>query len=590
MKKLSKILLAAALLMVLAGCGGEKLFEKGSYQASAPGIHKDPVNVEVEFSASKIKSVKVLSHKETPGISDAAIQNIPKAIVKEQSLDVDVVSGATYTSTAIIDAVRKTVEKAGADPAILSSNTKAADQREIEEVSYDRDVIVVGAGGAGLAAAVSAHQNGASVLVVEKMPSIGGNTIMSGSAFNCVDPSRQEPLGIEDSVDKHFQQTYEGGDKLGNPEMIHTLVENAYPTLQWLESLGMEFKDKIFTVLGGLWPRAHKPVMPLGTGYISTYKAYIESHENIDYLSETKAIKLLKKDGRVCTVLAEAPGKKITLNAGRGVVLACGGFGASVELREKYNTMWPSLKEIKTTNQIGATGDGLALAEQVGASLIGLEHIQLLPMGDPQTGSLLGNIEQGVENRIFVNKDGLRFVDEGARRDVMTRGLFDQEDAFMYIVLDKHSYPTGDTRNNFNEKIDDLVAKGTAYKADSLQELAGKIGVDPENLKSTIAEFNQAVENGGPDRFGRTLFDQKIDTPPFYAGARKPTVHHTMGGIEINTKAEVLDAEGNIIEGLFAAGEVTGGIHGSNRLGGNALPDIAVFGKIAGESAAKAVK
>ncbi|MDF2532086.1 MAG: ifcA, partial [Clostridia bacterium] len=223
---------------------------------------------------------------------------------------------------------------------------------------------------------------------------------------------------------------------------------------------------------------------------------------------------------------------------------------------------------------------------KIGANLIGMEQIQLLPMGDPQTGSLSGNIEQGVENRIFVNKDGNRFVDEGARRDVMTKALFEQKDATMWIVLDKHSYPTGSTKNNFNETIDQLVAEGRAYKADTLEDLAKQIGVTPENLVKSVSEFNKVVEQGGKDAFGRTLFKDKIDTAPFYAGARVPTVHHTMGGIEINTSAQVLDGNGKLIPGLYAAGETTGGIHGSNRLGGNALPDAAIFGRIAGESAA----
>lgn len=216
-----------------------------------------------------------------------------------------------------------------------------------------------------------------------------------------------------------------------------------------------------------------------------------------------------------------------------------------------------------------------------------MENLQLLPMGDPNTGSLSGNIEQGVENRIFVNKDGDRFVDEGARRDVMTKALLEQEDAYMWVILDHKNYPTPETVNNFNETIGELMEQGRAFKGDTLEELAEKIDVDPAKLTKAVEEFNKAVETGGPDAFGRTLFDKKIDTAPFYAGPRMPTVHHTMGGIEINTDAQVLDKDGNVIPGLYAAGEVTGGIHGSNRLGGNALADITVFGKIAGESAAK---
>jgi succinate dehydrogenase/fumarate reductase flavoprotein subunit len=215
-----------------------------------------------------------------------------------------------------------------------------------------------------------------------------------------------------------------------------------------------------------------------------------------------------------------------------------------------------------------------------------MEHIQLLPLGDPDTGSLAGNIEQAVENRIFVNKDGKRFVDEGARRDVMTKALFEQEDAFLWIILDSHNYPTGDTKNNFNETIDELVAAGRAYKADTLEDLAAQIGVNADNLVAAVEDFNKHVESGEPDEFGRTLYQWKMDTPPYYAGARKPTVHHTMGGIEINTEAQVVDTSGNVIPGLYAAGEVTGGIHGTNRLGGNALADINTFGRIAGRNAA----
>ena len=210
---------------------------------------------------------------------------------------------------------------------------------------------------------------------------------------------------------------------------------------------------------------------------------------------------------------------------------------------------------------------------------------QLLPMGDPTTGSLSGNIEQGVENQIFVNKEGNRFVDEGARRDVMTKAHFEQPDTLMWTVLDKDSYPTEDIKNHFNESIANLVAAGKAFKGETLEELAGKIGVDPANLKKFVEAFNQGIATG-KDEFGRTLFQDKLDTPPYYAASRVPTVHHTMGGLQINPEAQVLTADGKIIDNLYAAGEVTGGIHGSNRLGKNALADINVFGRITGKNAA----
>ena len=599
-KKLKKIkwlvfLLSISMIFSLVGCksdepkevSGDGLFKPGTYEGEGKGIG-GTIKLEVTVTEDEITDIKVLEHNETPGVSDPAFEQIPAKIIEAQGLGVDVIAGATMSSEGILAAVTQALEKAGADIEALKKISAKANTGTGETIEKETDVVVIGGGGAGLAAAVSAHQNGAKVIVLEKMPRVGGNTIISGAAYNAVDPKRQEAQGIEDSIDKHFQQTYEGGDKLGKPELIRVLVENAYPTIEWLESMGMEFEDELFTVLGGLWPRAHTPVEPLGTGYINTYMNYIEENSSdMEVLLNTKATELIMEDNRVVGVKAESPEGELILKANNGVVIATGGFGNNVEMREEYNAIWPSLVNLKSTNHPGATGDGITMAKSVGANLIGMEQIQLLPMGDPETGSLSGNIEKSVENRIFVNKEGKRFVDEGARRDVMTKALFEQEDAFMWVILDSKNYPTGEHKNNFNESIDELVAAGRAFKGDTLEELAEKIGVNPDNLVEAVNKFNEAVETGGPDEFGRTLFQWKIDTAPFYAGPRVPTVHHTMGGIEINEKAEVLDTNGNVIPGLYAAGEVTGGIHGANRLGGNALADVNVFGRIAGESAAK---
>ncbi len=586
-KKLVSIVFSVLMLMSLVGCqssSNEALFKAGTYEATVAG-HNGDMTVEVVVSDSEILEVNILDHMESPSISDAAIERIPVAIVDEQSLAVDTISGATVSSKAIINGASEALKLAGADIEKLNvKNDSAAVKGETKE--YTTDVVIIGGGGAGLAAAVSANENGATVIVVEKMSRLGGNTILSGGAFNAVDPVRQEAQDIEDSVEKHFTQTYEGGDKQGNPVLIQTLVENAYSAVVWLEGLGMEFKDQVFTVLGGMWPRAHKPTTPLGTGFISTYQNYIDTHEGIEVLLDTEALELIIEDGRVTGVKAESLEGDVILHANNGVILATGGFSANQEMLEKYNEIWPTLEGIKTTNHPGATGDGIVMAEEVGANLIGMSAIQLLPMGDPVTGSLSGNIEQGVENRIFVNIDGNRFVDEGQRRDVMTKALFEQEETKMWVVLDAKNYPTPETTNNFNETIEGLIEQGRAFKGDTLEELAAQIGVDPANLVKAVEEFNAAVDSGKPDAFGRTLFDKKIDTPPYYAGARVPTVHHTMGGVEINEFTQVIDATGAIIPGLYAAGEVTGGIHGANRLGGNALADVTVFGRIAGESAA----
>ncbi len=562
-------------------------YKPGVYTASAKGNNGD-VKVEVEVSANEIVSVKVLEHQETPTISDKAIADIPAAIVDVQGLGVETVSGATFTSKAILEAVAACMEQAGADvEALKRIGGDAAAQAEDQTLSAD--VIIIGAGGAGMAAAVQANQDGASVIVLEKQSSIGGNTILSGGAFNAVRDGSEEAIANKDSVQLHYEQTINGGDNQGDPELVRTLVENAYDGLDWLKALGMEFKEGVFTVTGGLWPRAHKPADPVGTGFFITYQRYVDEHENIDILLNTKAEQLIVDgNGKVTGVTATGEtGNTITCNANKAVILATGGFSKNVEMRMEYDTIWGVLDEsVPSTNHSGATGDGIYLAQEVGAELVQMGNIQLLPLGDPVTGSLSGNIELDVERRIFVNKNGERFVDEGGRRDAMTKALFEQEDGWMWIIVDSHCYPTGDEKNNFNESVNQLIAEGRAYKGETVAELAAAIGVPAENLQKSLDDFNAHAATKEKDEFGRTLYSDPIDKGPFYAAARVPTVHHCMGGVKINTNAQVINTNGEIIEGLYAAGEVTGGIHGANRLGGNALADILVFGRIAGRNAA----
>ena len=503
------------------------------------------------------------------------------------------------------------------------------------------DVVVIGAGGAGLAATMSANQNGARVILLEKMPQAGGNTIMSGQAFNACNPELQSQLtmiesdratiralvdkapyddfekelqdivrkqfadftaanspGLFDSVEWHALQTYNGGDYIGKPELIRTLTTNVPETHKWLTANGMKWSDsddintRIFTVLGGLWQRANRPLLPMGQGFIETGLNYIAAHKNqITVYYNTRATDLIVENGKVIGVKATGPNGEYIFNATKGVVLATGGFSASKELRQKYNDMgnpplWGDLSGSQTTNSSGNVGDGIIMAEKIGANLYGMEWIQLLPMGDPRTGSLSGNIEQAVQDRFFVNKNGDRFVNEAGRRDDMTKALIEQPDSWLWVICDSRSYPIPtETKNNFDETIDQLIKAGRAFGGDTIEELAGKIGVPAANLQKAVDEFNAGVV-AGTDRWGRTLWRNKIDAPPYYSGARVPTVHHTMGGVEINSSAQVLTKSGDIIPGLYAAGEVAGGVHGTNRLGGNALADIHTFGRIAGASAA----
>lgn len=594
MKKLFSAILSLALVLSLAACGGQPTGNQqptGSpqpqqYSATVKG-HNGDVTVQVTLDGGKITHVAVTEHSESAGIADAPLERLPAKIVETQSLMLDTVAGATVTSKAILEGVSKALSDGGVDVSAYMVAPTGGDADK-EPVTLETDVVVVGGGGAGLSAAVSAIQSGASVVVLEKMPILGGNTLISGSAYNAVAPDRQGPQGIEDSIELHYTQTLEGGDNKADPELVRTLVENAYPTLQWLENdLGIQFQEEIVQIVGSLHQRGFEPVEPLGTGYINGYTKYLNAN-GATIMLDTKVDTIIMENGTAVGVSGVgADGQTVTVRASKGVIIATGGFGANVDMREKYNSLWPSLKNQPTTNHPGATGDGIVMAEAAGAQLTQMEYIQLHPMGDPETGSLNTNPLSGsVANTIYVNSEGARFTAEDGRRDSICKDALEQPGGIFWAIMDTNTYPNeNEHKSNFNATMEELIASGHAVKGETIEELADKIGVPPEALRATVDAFNASVTEGS-DQLGRKLFDKTLSAGPFYAGARKPTVHHTMGGVKINTSAQVIGADGAPIAHLFAAGEVTGGIHGANRLGGNALADVNVFGKIAGASAA----
>ena len=501
MKKFLSLLLALTMLLTLCcvasaeagvftGVGDSEIGGKGAIE----------VAVTVDENGA-VTAIEVTKNGDTAGISDPAVAQIPGLIVEQQTANVDAVAGATKTSDAIMAAVLDAVTKAGLDTVKWSTKVETVAEKA-EDVTIETEIVVIGGGGAGLAAAVRANQLGSKVLVLEKMGKVGGNTILAGGALNAVNDRSEQAIAYNDSVEWHYTQTLSGGDYQGDPLLVHTLVSNAWDGVQWLMDLGMEFQDEtagLFTVTGGLWPRAHKPVEPLGTGFFKTYMNYIDSHDNVDVMLNTRATEILvDENGKACGVVATGEtGNTVTVKASKGVVVATGGFAANVELRSAYNTQWADLGDsIKTTNHAGATGDGIKLMQKLGADFVQMGNIQLLPLGDPVTGSLSGNIEHDVETRIFINKEGNRFVNEGGRRDDMTNALFAQTDAYMWIVMDSDTYPTGDERNNFGETANKLVEAGRAVKADTLEELAEKMNVPADALIAAVTEFNRHAEGG----------------------------------------------------------------------------------------------
>lgn len=557
-------------------------FKEGKYIGSAEGFG-GAVKVQVETSKDKILSVTIVEHNESKGISDFAIENMPKAIVENQSLALDYVAGASRSSKAILQATEKALSHSGVSMKELM--VKPIKEKELAvQFDTEADVVIIGAGGAGLAAGVSAYENGAkSVIILEKMHMIGGNTIRAGGAMNAVYDKKQKAQGIEDSIEKHFQQTYEGGNKVADQTLVRTLVTKAPTVVDWLESLGLEWKEKMGSVIGSMWPRTHQAVEPLGTGYINTLSKAFEKHGGKIYLS-TKAESLVLDKNRVVGVLAQSKdGKTVEFKAKKGVVLASGGYAANVAMVKEYLTDGVYTKDklpanLETTNHPGSTGEGILMAEKAGADLLDMQHIQLLPMPADRFGPTIN-----VESCIFINKDGKRYVKEDGRRDEICLGTFAQKDGVYYMINDAKIIPA-DRKTTSGEDLDKLIAKGTVVEANSLEELAKAIQVPAATLRKTVEAFNQSVDKK-EDEFGRKIWVNKIDQAPFYATLRFPALYHTMGGVRIDKEAHVLDNKGAIIPGFYAAGEVTGGIHGANRLGGNAIADVMVFGRIAGKNA-----
>lgn len=594
MFKKTFVLPAAVLCMALgiASCKNSNakkaLYTAGTYKETVNG-HNAPLTVEVTLADSAIENVAVTNDFETIGVGKVAIELMTKRIVDAQSLAVDTVSGATVTSYAILSAAEKAIAASGADTSKLKEK-KAPDAPK--DAVYETDVAIVGGGGSGLAAAISAAQSGAKVIVVEKLDILGGSTNVSEGALNAVDPVRQGAQGIEDSVEKFIDQTYKGGHSVGDMSLITYMCENAMKSIKWLEDIGVTFKDEIGTATGALFQRSHYTTTPSGNSYIRVFEKYIADQKDITVLKGTEVKSLIVDDGKVAGIKAVAKdGQNVTVKA-KSVILATGGFGANKTLLKTYNTgVWAhvDLTTLGCTNLAkSATGAGIEMATAIGADVTGMSDIQVHPCGTPGTG-LMENIRTSGRNRIFVNLHGDRFVNEGAARDVLAQAIFDQEGQTYWIVVNSVRYPSRDFVDNNGATIANMVAQNSVIEADTLEELAKKTGMDAAKLQAAIDGYNAVVRGEKEDEFGfqaNNKADVEMTAGPWYACKKVPTVHHTMGGLKIDVATEVLDTSGVKIPNLYACGEVTGGIHGSNRLGGNAIADCMTFGREAGETAA----
>lgn len=447
------------------------------------------------------------------------------------------------------------------------------------------DLVVVGSGGAGLASAVMACQQGVKrVLVLEKMGYIGGNTAISGGGFNSVDPVRQKAQGIEDSPENHFRNTLAGGDGRANPELVRTMTENSYAAIQWLEGMGMKFKPQVYQIYGGLYPRCHAPFGSLGSDYIKVLKAECD-RLGIEIRRQSRVTRVIREEPLSGAVLgveyADKDGGRHLIRGTKSIVVAAGGFAANPKMRALHD---PRMLNLTTTNHAGATGDLLPLLVDIGAETTGLDFIQCNPGCPPgRTHRIIMHLI--ARNFIMVGLDGRRFVAEDERRDVIRDAVLSLPKQTAFSIIDQNGFD--ETNPGHQAGIVKGFETGDAWKADTIEELAGKMKVDPAVLRKTIDDFNAGVD-AQKDALGKKpRMLRKIERAPFYAGYAGMSVHHTMGGVVINAKTQVIDRRGEVIPHLHAVGEVTGGIHGTNRLGGNAICDIFTFGRLTGIAVAK---
>ena len=538
------------------------------YEGTGLGYDKDGIILDVEIKDSKITDVKVKRAKESE-FAIPAIQEIAKKVIATQSLDVDGISGATITSEGTKEALEEAVKKSGVTlKAVTAQNTKAV------ELPKETDVVVIGAGGAGLTSAIAAHEKGVKVILIEKTELLGGNTNYATGGINAAGTRIQKAAGIEDSPELFYEDTMKGGKNKNNKELVKVLTKNSAGIVDWLVERGVDISEVTYSG-GQSVKRIHRPTGGVAVGpVVVSGLSKTAENEKIDIRKGTKAIALVKAKNRIVGVkVREIDGKEYTIKA-KAVIVATGGFGANAKMVEKYN---PKLKGFGSTNNPAIVGDGIIMVEKVGGVLVDMKEIQTHPTVVHKKTNMITESVRG-EGAILVNRDGKRFIDELETRDVVSKAILEQKGASAFLIFNQ------DIRENL-KAADGYVKKGFAVEG-TLEEIATKIGVDAKTLKATLDKYNEAVRTQKDLEFNKTKFARELLGDKFYAIEVSPAVHHTMGGVRINTNAEVLGKNGRPIKGLYAAGEVTGGIHGANRIGGNAVTDITVFGKIAGENAA----
>ena len=445
------------------------------------------------------------------------------------------------------------------------------------DIVENTDVLVIGAGGSGFISALTAQEKGAKVILVEKMPIPGGNSQLAAGGMNAAGTTYQKEQNIQDDAETMFQDTMKGGKNLSNPDLVHVLANNSADSMAWLTSIGAKLSAVNFGG-GATNKRFHAPAggAAVGSYLVNIYKDTADK-TNLDVRVNSPAVRLLVDDkGSVYGAVIDGKHKGLYEIHAKSVILTSGGFSANADRVVSYK---PNYKGMTTSNQPGATGDGLDLAKEANASFVDMDQIQIHPSIAVGSSTLITEAVRGV-GAIMVNHEGNRFFDELSTRDKVSAAILEQKGQTAYLVLD-------DNIRKSLKQIEGYFHLNLAKEAATLDELAKLINVPAENLKRTVEEYNKAVDTK-QDKYGKKpdTLEKKVLTGPFVAIEIAPGIHYTMGGIQINTNAQVIDINGKPIPNFYAAGEVTGGVHGANRLGGNSISETVTFGRIAGAQAA----
>ena len=621
---LASLLLAGA--MFLTACGGSASSTSaaggvsGSFTGTAKGMGE--VSVTLTLTDNVITDCTAKGDEETSGIGSVVIEQFPGEVVEGNTINLDSISGATITSNAFVEAAKAALTEAGLNPDDYMA--KADKTANGETVSYDADVVVIGAGGAGMTAAMTAADAGQKVVILESQAMVGGNSARATGGMNAAKTVYQDenefdqaagvektlataaekyadnetitalaktvseqwaayqanPTGYFDSVELMELDTMVGGKGINDPELVKTLCEGTADAIDWLDENGITLHN-VSSFGGASVKRIHRPVneegkvVSVGAYMIPLLQENCEKRGIDIVLNTTVDTILTDANGAAVGVSGtDKDGNTVVVNA-KSVILATGGFGANLDMVTQYK---PELAGFMTTNAAGAQGQGIEMATAIGAGTVDMDQIQIHPTVEANTAALITEGLRG-DGAILVNANGERFIDEVGTRDVVSAAEIAQPGSYSWLIVDQ-------AMADASSVIQGYIKKGYTKTGATYEELAKELDVDPAAFANTMETWNSYVEAKNDPDFGRTSFANPLNNGPYYAIKVTAGVHHTMGGVTINSATEVLKEDGTVIPGLFAAGEVTGGVHGANRLGGTAVADVVVFGRIAGESAA----